>query len=156
LLVFFVDRWVGERGDVPSLQIPANDGLVEEHKQGLFAVLFGDEPAEARSADVVPHLDAVDDGGGAGEGLLDHAGQAAQVERAVDERAGARGAARVVRVAGVVKHTHYQRVLAVLIPLTQENSAQCLAEESLTLNCNGVCCPPSARLTSEAGAEGGT
>jgi hypothetical protein len=151
LLVFFVDGWE-KGGDVPSLQIPANDGLVEEHKQGLFAVLFGDEPAEARAADVVPHLDAVDDGGGAGEGLLDHAGQAAQVERAVDERAGA----RVVRVAGVVKHTHYQRVLAVLIPLTQENSAQCLAEESLTLNCNGVCCPPSARLTSEAGAEGGT
>jgi hypothetical protein len=73
-------------------------------------------------------------------------------------RAGGAVVGRGVAVVGIVKHTRHQRVLLALIPLTQENRPQCLAEESLTLDCDGICCPPSARLTrqSVAGGEGGT
>jgi hypothetical protein len=38
-----------------------------------------------------------------------------------------------------------------LAPLTQEYRSQCLAEESLTLSRDSVCCPPSARLATLGG-----
>jgi hypothetical protein len=130
--------------NVPSLQVSGglHDSLVKEDKHSPLALLLRHKPTEADSADIVPHLDAVSDlAVTAGRDFLHRVGGAV-----------------VGLCVCIVKHTHHKRVLATLIPLTQENSAQCLAEESLTLNRDGVCCPPSARLTPEsvAGGEGGT
>lgn len=121
--------------DVPSLQVARglHNSLIEEDKHGLLVVLLRNKSAEADPTDIVPHLEAVCHGArvtGANRDILDRAGRAV-----------------VGGCVCVVKHTRHQRVLLALIPLTQENRPQCLAEESLTLDRDGVCCPPSARLT---------
>jgi hypothetical protein len=131
--------------NIPSLEIPRNNRLIKEDKHSLLALLLRHKPAEPDAAHIIPHLDP-----------------GAHAVCALELRLGRIQDARGIPVdldAVVVMHTHYSRVLARLAPLTQENSTQCLAEESLTLSRNGICSPPSAGAAAGFGGargEGGT
>jgi hypothetical protein len=114
--------------DIPSLEVTSNNSLVEEHKHCLLSALLRHEPAEAHTANVIPHLDAVAD----------------DTRVPCEERVLGRDA--IIALSRTM-HTHRKRVLARQSPLTQENSAQCLAEESLTLSRDGMCSPRLSRYS---------
>lgn len=144
--------------NLPGLEVTPNHVLIEEDDHSLFVVLLCHEAAEADTAHIVPDLDPV-----AHQTLLLDIAESSQSRRV-------RSATRILSYIDAIVvddigsrntlHTHNKRVLLSQVPLTKENSPQCLAEESLTLSRNGVCSPPSARPSNGVrrcfGGEGGT
>lgn len=137
---------------LPRFEVTADDAFIEEDKHGLLAtfLMTSHEAPEACCAHVIPHF----------EPLLYQAASLLVVHEAVFRarfRRRRRRQSMVVDSAVVVGddvglvaidrlHTRHKRVLAGQVPLTKENSLQCLAEEPLTLSRDGVCSPPSAHL----------
>ena len=137
-----------KRGNLPSFEVTTYDILVEEDDHGFLVDAFGNEATEADAADVVPDLDPVGN-----HGVPVDVGECVDAV-VIDDLGSSSG------IVVIVMHTHHKRVLLGQVPLTKENSPQCLAEESLTLSRDGVCSPPSARLANSVGrllgGEGGT